>query len=209
MNEANPWKTEGSRVVYDNPWISVREDDVIRPDGLPGIYGVVHFKNKAIGILPIDEEGYVYLVGQFRYPLNTYSWEIPEGGCPEGEELLVAAKRELSEETGLTAEHWQELCRSHLSNCVSDEESIIYLATGLRKGIADPDPTEVLVKRRVNFAEALSMVKRGEIMDAMSVMAIMHYACFIAASESSSAVASPVLMGSLKVESAGQSLISC
>src|SRR5438067_11246803 len=99
----NPWRTVSSRAVYDNPWIRVREDEVIHPDGQPGIYGVVHYKNLAIGILAIDDEGYIYLVGQYRYPMDRYSWEIPEGGCPEGEEPLTAARRELQEETGLNA----------------------------------------------------------------------------------------------------------
>ena len=134
MHYSNPWKTKSQRAVYDNPWISVREDQVIQPNGSPGIYGVVHFKNKAIGILSIDHDGYIYLVGQFRYPLNEYSWEIPEGGCPEDENPLEAAKRELLEETGLSAGQWQELGRAHLSNSVSDEEAIFFLATDLVQG---------------------------------------------------------------------------
>ena len=175
-NDLNPWKTNGTRVVYENPWIRVNEDDVIQPDGTPGIYGVVHFKNKAIGVVPIDDEGYIHLVGQYRYPLGLYSWEIPEGGCPEGEDHLDAAKRELAEETGLTAAHWSELCRSHLSNSVSNEEAIIYLATGLTQGTATPEATEDLAYKRVKFEQSVAMVQRGEITDSMSVMAIMHYA---------------------------------
>src|SRR5262245_17307219 len=97
----NPWTTLSSRTVYDNLWIRVREDQVTRPDGQPGIYGVVHFKNLAVGVLAIDAEGFVHLVGQYRYVLNRYSWEIPEGGCPQGEDPLAAARRELAEETGL------------------------------------------------------------------------------------------------------------
>lgn len=175
-SELNPWKTNGTRVVYENPWIRVSQDDVTQPDGTPGIYGVVHFKNKAIGVVPIDEEGYIYLVGQYRYPLGQYSWEIPEGGCPEGEQYLDAAKRELAEETGLTARNWTELCRSHLSNSVSDEEAIIYLATGLTQGQATPDANEDLAHKRIKFEQTVEMVQRGEITDSMSVMAIMHYA---------------------------------
>jgi 8-oxo-dGTP pyrophosphatase MutT (NUDIX family) len=175
MKQLNPWKTTETRPIYDNPWISVREDHVIHPDGNPGIYGVVHFKNKAIGILAI-EHGYIYLVGQFRYPLNSYSWEIPEGGCPEHEDPLAAAQRELLEEAGVKASFWKELGRSHLSNSVSDEEAIFYLATGLEVGEPNPDGCEELVLKRVHFAEALTMVMRGEITDSLSVMAIMHYA---------------------------------
>ena len=178
MTEKNPWQTKSTKVVYENPWIKVSEDNVNRPDGQPGIYGVVHFKNKAIGILPIDAQGNVYLVGQYRYPLKRYSWEIPEGGCPELEDPQTAAKRELSEETGLSAGKWEELCRADLSNSVSDEEAIIFLATELTIGQANPEPTEQLMPRRVSFAEALAMVKRGEILDSMSVIAITYFACF-------------------------------
>ena len=172
---ANPWKTLSTRDVYENPWIRVRHDEVIRPDGQPGIYGVVHYKNKAIAVLPIDDEGYTYLVGQYRYTLDIYSWEIPEGGCPEGEEPLGAAKRELLEETGLTAEHWTQLGTAHLSNSVSDEEAILFLATGLIQGKAQPEGTEKLEVRRVAFAEAFRMVVTGEITDSLAVMAILYY----------------------------------
>jgi 8-oxo-dGTP pyrophosphatase MutT (NUDIX family) len=175
---SNPWRTIKSYLVYDNPWIRVRQDDVIRPDGEQGIYGVVHFKNRAIGVLPIDEEGYTYLVGQYRYPLNRYSWEIPEGGGPENEEPLDAAKRELLEETGLEAHHWQLLGHAHLSNSVSDEEAVYYLATGLVQREAQPEGTEKLELMRIPFSEALWMVLEGEITDALSVMAIMRYQLF-------------------------------
>jgi 8-oxo-dGTP pyrophosphatase MutT (NUDIX family) len=177
MNQqANPWRTKGSRVVYDNPWINVREDSVVRPDGKDGIYGVVHFKSKAIGVLPIDAEGNTYLVGQYRYTLNQYSWEIPEGGGPHDEPPLDAAKRELVEETGLVAARWEELGRAHLSNSVSDEIAIMYLATELTMTEARPEGTEKLEVKKVPFAEALNMVARGEITDAMAVIAIQAYA---------------------------------
>ncbi|PWU02377.1 MAG: DNA mismatch repair protein MutT [Candidatus Melainabacteria bacterium] len=176
MHQTNPWKTKNKHTVYDNPWISVREDQVIQPNGSPGIYGVVHFKNKAIGILPIDHDGYIYLVGQFRYPLDEYSWEIPEGGCPDGEDPIVAAKRELLEETGLSAGQWKELGRAHLSNSVSDEEAIFFLATDLVQGEAEPEETEELAHKRLPFAEALDMVMRGEITDSVTVIAILYYA---------------------------------
>jgi len=176
MDTSNPWKTVDKNVVYDNAWIRVREDNVIRPDGSPGIYGIVQYKNKAIGILPIDEDGYVYLVGQYRYPLEQYSWEIPEGGCPEGEEPLEAAQRELLEETGLTADTWKLLGTAHLSNSVSNEEAFWFLATGLKQGLAQPDGTEKLEYKRVQFDQALQMVANGEITDALSVLAINSYA---------------------------------
>ena len=126
----NPWRTLGSRRVYENPWISVREDSVVRPDGEPGIYGVVHYKNTAVGVLPVEDD-HVYLVGQYRYPLDRYSWEIPEGGCPEGEEPLGAARRELREETGLEAGSWRRLGEAYLSNSVADEYAVWFLATDL------------------------------------------------------------------------------
>lgn len=173
---SNPWQTIAKRDVYENPWIRVQHHEVIRPDGQPGIYGVVHYKNKAIGVLPIDDEGFTYLVGQYRYTLDVYSWEIPEGGCPEGEEALDAAKRELLEETGLIAREWKLIGRTHLSNSVSDEESFSFLATGLTQGEAQPDGTEKLQVRRVEFAEALRMVEAGEITDSLSVTTILLYA---------------------------------
>ncbi|MBI1761532.1 MAG: NUDIX hydrolase [Acidobacteria bacterium] len=174
--EENPWQTQTRQLVYDNPWIAVRHDEVTRPDGQPGIYGVVHFKNKAIGVLPLDADGYTWLVGQYRYTLNEYSWEIPEGGCPMEEEPLAAARRELLEETGLTAAHWELLGQAHLSNSVSDEAALYYLATGLTQGEAQPEGTEKLQVRRVPFTEALRMVRAGGITDALSVIAILAYA---------------------------------
>lgn len=170
----SPWQTFATREVYDNDWISVREDAVIRPDGEQGIYGVVHFKNRAIGILAIEDD-YVYLVGQYRYPLEQYSWEIPEGGCAEGEDPLDAARRELEEETGLRAESWEKMGEAHLSNSVSDELAIWFLATGLTQGQHSPEGTERLQIRRVAFSEALTMSLTEGITDALSLLAIMHY----------------------------------
>jgi 8-oxo-dGTP pyrophosphatase MutT (NUDIX family) len=170
----SPWQTLDSRQMYDNAWISVREDSVIRPDGEQGIYGVVHFKNIAIGILAVEGD-FIYLVGQYRYPLEQYSWEIPEGGCPEGEDPLHAAQRELEEEAGLSAEIWEKLGEAHLSNSVSDELAIWFLATGLTQGEHRPDGTEKLKIRRVAFDEAVKMALTGEITDALSLLAIMQY----------------------------------
>jgi 8-oxo-dGTP pyrophosphatase MutT (NUDIX family) len=169
----NPWRTLSSREVYDNAWIRLREDAVVRPDGERGIYGVVHFKNIAIGILAVEDD-FIYLVGQYRYPLGQYSWEIPEGGCAEGEDLLTAAQRELAEETGLRAEAWEKMGEAHLSNSVTDERAVWFMATGLTQGEHSPEGTERLVVRRVSFAQALRMASTGEITDALSLLAIMQ-----------------------------------
>ena len=171
----NPWLSISSKQIYDNPWISVCEDRVVRPDGEPGIYGVVHYKNIAVGVLAIEED-HIYLVGQYRYPLKRYSWEIPEGGCPEGEELLRAAQRELREETGLEAARWQMLGEAYLSNSVADEYAVWFVATGLVPGEVRPEGTEKLSVRRVPLRQALAMALDGEITDALSLLALMSYA---------------------------------
>ncbi|MFB2120114.1 NUDIX domain-containing protein [Parapedobacter sp. 2B3] len=171
--EANNWKTVRRETTYENPWICVEHRDVITPAGAPGIYGVVQFKNKAIGIVPVDDEGFVYLVGQYRYPLEEYSWEIPEGGGPLGEDSLSTARRELKEETGLTAESWQQIGRIHTSNSVTDEEGFIFLAQGLRQGEAQPEETEELSLKKIPLAEAVAMVMRSEITDSISCCGIL------------------------------------
>lgn len=147
-------------------------DEVTRPDGQPGVYGVVHFANLAVGIVAVDDADRVVLVGQFRYTLDAYSWEIPEGGVPPDEDPLEGARRELREETGLEAAEWSALGRIHLSNSISDEAGILYLATGLMDGRATPDGTEELEVRRVPFEEALAMTGDGRITDIMSMAAI-------------------------------------
>jgi 8-oxo-dGTP pyrophosphatase MutT (NUDIX family) len=176
---ANPWKRNSRRTVYDNPWITVYEDQVTRPDGQAGIYGVVHYKNLAVGIVALDRQGRVLLVGQYRYPLDCYSWEIPEGGGAIHEEPLEAAKRELLEETGYRAGKWTEILRSHLSNSVSDEEAVCFLATDLEAGTARPEGTERLAIRWVPFVEALEMVRGSEITDALAVMGLERAACIV------------------------------
>ena len=168
----NPWTILAEKPIYDNPWIRVTEYDVINPSGGKGIYGKVHFKNKAIGILPLDEELNTYLVGQYRFTLNEYFWEIPEGGGPMGTDILVSAKRELLEETGLVAAEWTKLMDFHLSNSVCDEHGQIFLAQKLTQQEAHPEETEQLQVRKLPFAEAYAMVEDGRITDSLSVAAI-------------------------------------
>jgi len=175
-DRANPWKMRSSRLVYDNPWIRVREDQVLRPDGLPGIYGVVHFKNRAVGVLPVDEHGGIWLVGQYRYPLQAFSWEIPEGGSPETESPEATARRELREETGLTAGRLELIATAHLSNSVSDELGYVFRATELTPGTDSPEGTELLAVRRLDWKEAERMLSEGEITDSLSVIALLHEA---------------------------------
>jgi len=174
--DSGPWRRRTRRVGYKNAWITVWHDEVTRPDGTPGLYGVVHFENVAAGVLAIDDRDRVVLVGQHRYTLDAYSWEIPEGGVPAGETPLEGARRELREETGVTAAEWRELGRIHLSNSVSDEEAVLYLATGLSLGPASPDATEALEVRWLPFDDALAMTLDGRITDAMSVVAIERHA---------------------------------
>lgn len=169
----NPWKVLGERNVYDNPWINVTEFDVINPSGGKGIYGKVHFKNRAIGVIPLDEELNTYLVGQFRFALNQYSWEIPEGGGVLDIDMLESAKRELKEETGLVAEEWTKLTNFHLSNSVCDEYGAIYMARKLKQEEAMPEETEQLIVKKIPFEKAYEMAEQGIITDSIAVAAIL------------------------------------
>jgi 8-oxo-dGTP pyrophosphatase MutT (NUDIX family) len=170
----NPWQVLGSEVKYDNPWIKVTEHQVINPNGGTGIYGVVHYKNLAIGIVALDDQEHIYLVGQYRFPLGQFSWEIPEGGGPlEETDPLLSAKRELLEETGLKALHWKKLLEMHLSNSVSDELGIIYLATGLTQHEAQPEETEQLFLKKIPFENAFTRMENGEITDSLTVAALL------------------------------------
>lgn len=169
----NPWKTLSSSQVYESPWIKVVKHECLNPANKPAIYSVVNFQNLAIGILPLDENGYTWLVGQWRYPLNAYSWEIPEGGGPHGIDPLESAKRELKEETGIIANQFTEIMRLHLSNSATDELAIVYLAKDLAFEESEPEESEVLQVKKIHINDAYKMVTNGEITDAISVAAIM------------------------------------
>ena len=171
----NPWATRSIQQVYDNAWIQVTHREVTTPTGTDGIYGLVHFKNLAIGIVPLDEEENTWLVGQYRYTLEKYSWEIPEGGCLIGAESpLESAKRELVEETGIRAQKWTKVLDLHTSNSVTDEAGMAFLAQELSFGAAQPEETEELQVKKLPFREALEMVFRGEITDALSMVSLMR-----------------------------------
>jgi tRNA pseudouridine65 synthase len=172
----NPWRTLDNRKIYSNNWITVEEDQVITPSGQPGIYGKVCPKGKAIGVVALDNSANIYLVGQFRYMLNEYSWEIPEGASNPGEEPLETARRELKEETGLTAQSWEFLIRLHTSNSFTDEEAFIFIARDLEQFDPEPDDDECIEIKKIPFKSALDMVLKGEITDAMSVAAILKIA---------------------------------
>jgi 8-oxo-dGTP pyrophosphatase MutT (NUDIX family) len=175
LTEENPFRTLSSRTVYDNPWIRVVEHQVVKPRGGEGIYGVVHFKNRAVGVVPYDR-GKIWLVGQYRFPLGFYSWEIPEGGAPPGESLEACAERELREETGLSAGRLSKLFSMHLSNSVSDEEAHVFLATELSQGAAAPEDTEELSVKALPLAEVMALIEQGVISDSITVAAMFRIA---------------------------------
>ncbi len=173
----NPWTTLSGDVKYDNPWITVTEYQVINPSGGEGIYGKVHFKNKAIGIIPLDKDMDTWLVGQYRYTLNAWHWEIPEGGGPLDQDALASAQRELREETGLSAAKWTEIQRLHTSNSVTDEEGYIFLAEDLQEGTRELEDTEAGLKVwKLPLKDAVDLVLDGKITDSMSVMALLKVA---------------------------------
>lgn len=169
----NPWKTKSIHPVYINPWIEVTEHQVINPSGADGIYGVVHFKNYAIGILPVDAEKNIWLIGQYRYPLQMYTWEIPEGGGALDIDPLESAKRELLEEAGLKASKWQLIQTMHISNSCTDEFAYIYLCEDLTPAQPNPDEDEVLEIRKIPFDDAYAMLESGEITDSLTVVALL------------------------------------
>lgn len=173
----NPWTTLSGEEKYDNKWITVTEYQVINPGGGKGIYGKVHFKNRAIGVIPLDKDLNTWLVGQFRYTLNEWHWEIPEGGGPLDHTPLEAAQRELLEETGLKAKNWKQIIRLHTSNSVTDEEGFVFLAEDLEMGESSLEETEADLKVwKLPFKDALQMVLDGKITDSMSVMGMLMVA---------------------------------
>jgi len=173
LKKIGPWTVKSETEVYDNPWITITDCRVIRPDGKPGQYGVVHFKNLAVGVLPLFDDGTVPLVGQHRFPHDAYSWEVPEGGGLRGVDPLLSAKRELAEETGLRARRWLQISGFDISNSVTDEKAVCYLAWGLEEGEAAPDGDEVLAHRRVNFSDLHEMVLNGDISDSLTIIMVL------------------------------------
>lgn len=173
QDHKNPWTTLTSEKIYDSPWIGLTKHDVLNPNGNPGTYSVVHFKNIAIGILPLDNNYNTWIVGQYRYPISRYSWEIPEGGGDLTVQPLISAKRELHEETGITAGKWTKIQDLHLSNSASDEFGILYIAQDLNFGESEPEDDEQLELRKLHFDELYQMVESGEITDSLTVTAVL------------------------------------
>ena len=171
--QENPWTTLSTEEKYDNAWINVKENKVLNPAGNPGIYGVVHFKNKAIGIIPIDKNGNTWLVGQYRYALKEYCWEIPMGGGPLNMDILNSAKKELKEETGLIANKWTNICRIHTSNSATDEEGFIFLAQDLTQGETEFEDTEDIKVWKLPLTEAVQLIMDGKITDAISIAGLL------------------------------------
>ena len=169
-----PWAASRERLIYDNPWVTLREHQAVAPTGRSALYGVVGFKNYAIGVLPLHEDGSVTLVGQHRFPLRGYSWEIPEGGGPLDVDPLESARRELREETGLIAESWREVLRYELSNSVTDERGFGYIATGLSQTETDPDETEVIQITRQPFRDVLDAALSGMMPDMITLAMLLR-----------------------------------
>lgn len=173
MEKRGPWTTLSVRNAYESPWIKVEHHEVINPGNEPGKYGVVHFKNLAVGILPLDEDMNTWIIGQYRYPLDKYTWEIPEGGGDPNIPPIESAKRELREEAGIVAERWDQILEMHLSNSATDEYGVVYLARDLSFTEPDPDVDEELEIRKVPFSELCTMVDEGKVTDSLTVAAVL------------------------------------
>ena len=169
----NPWTTLKSEKIYDSDWIGLTKHDVLNPSGNEGTYSVVHFKNLALGILPLDKDYNTWIVGQYRYPIDQYSWEIPEGGGKRDVAPLVSAQRELLEETGITANTWTKIQEMYLSNSASDEFCVLYIAQDLSFGEAQPEENEQLEMRKLHFDELYRLVESGEIKDSLTVAIVL------------------------------------
>ena len=169
----NPWQLQTSKRIYDNPWLSLHEDKVINPGGGVSHYGKINFKNLAIGIIPLDKNNNTWLIGQYRYVPDCYSWEIPMGGGPININPLDSAKRELKEETGLSANDWQELMKLHTSNSVTNERGLVYVARDLTEGETEFEETEELLIQKLSLDDAIERVLSGEITDAISAAGLL------------------------------------
>ncbi|MES1200687.1 MAG: NUDIX hydrolase [Pseudomonadota bacterium] len=173
-DDGDPWTIVSVRRSYETDWFAVDDHDVINPAGKPGHYGVIRIRRPAVGVLPIEADGGVHLVGQWRFPLKRYSWEMPEGGAEPGEDLEFCARRELEEETGFRAGRLQKILEMDLSNSLTDEHATAYLATELTPGTAQPEEVEVLKRRTAPFKEVLTRVVDGRIRDAITVATVLR-----------------------------------
>ncbi len=176
MDYPNPWKTLSIHRLYENPWIRLEEHEVINPQGRQHLYGKVCFKNRAVAVVPLDEQKNTWLVGQYRYTLGAYSWEVPAGGSPQDEPLETTARRELAEETGLLAARIEPLMDLHTSNSVTDEAGFIFLATELEQGPPNFEDTEDITIKKLPLEEAVALVMDGTITDGLSVAALLKLA---------------------------------
>jgi 8-oxo-dGTP pyrophosphatase MutT (NUDIX family) len=174
VEKPTPWTAGPGRLLYDTRWIKLIEYDAVAPTGRTTTYGVVRFQNLAAGVVPLHEDGTVTLVGQQRFALRNYEWEIPEGGVPFDEDPLVGAKRELREEVGLEAKEWREILRLQLSNSITDERAVCFLARDFTPVPIDPDETEILDIVRVPFRDLLAEIAAGRIQDVMTVAATLR-----------------------------------
>lgn len=177
--EINPWSIKGKRMIYDNPWITVIEHQVVTPSGADSIYTTVEYKHLAIGIVPLDEQYNTWIVGQWRFPVNQYSWEIPEGGGKMSESPLQAAQRELLEECGLVAKQWDEVMQFNTSNSVATEKAIIFLARQLQITYACPEPDEILQVKKIPFEELYQKVMDGRVSDSLTIAAVLKIKCMM------------------------------